>query len=799
MAQTQGQARESPNIRFPGERHGKSGARCYSVATTQFWSDCSPSPQVLYPTIIALDHTAASVKSHAPLTMLTRQPLPELESFNVFFMGVPATVHLLNLPPVCVDADQLRLLGMFTVRLCRIVMNKPFACALDNITYFLAPLHDSWSSCPVHELRQISCINNQISWELVNTVVATWAVRISTETPELIEKDIRDAVIQDRWSEFTRKFEVVSLRRDLTPLSQVSDNSRESGFKTLLESCKSKSQSFPGVGDYEQPIIQVSLIEPHANYLNPTSRPQTPLSKTPAKYLIPELCNKLTLPIQIYRTALLLPSIFHRIDSILLVKELNAVLFDSVLSDKLLHIAITCPSAAMDFDYERLELLGDAFLKYLASACIIASNSSHSVRYMHDTRQRMTNNKTLLQHALRTIIPSYIQSRQFVTKLWRPPNFQVQQPPGDSLLMDHLDGNRGNGQDDQVQWLGDKTIADVAEAVVGAAYLSGGNETAFTIAKSLCFSSPTVDSWSDLQTKVVISTDLVPVISMAETNVIRFVEERIGYKFNQPCLLIQALVPDSAQNARFSKLDFLGDAVLDFLVTRFVFMRNQDLPPGGLSLLKAAMVSNSTLAAIAVWSGLSDHVLSLSKEVQPISDFSAKLRLRQCEEYRHAREEERLPGQYWRGMKPPKALSELVKLIAGALCISDCFSFVGVDHFTENVLGPFYNKHITFKTLARHPTTALVELLRGNGCQLFDIKKERSGQIVRCEVILHGETIASAEDQTPAQAAMQACRSALNIFEMEPRLFVTHCDCRWRPHKKRDENFFKNLTTVDDT
>jgi endoribonuclease Dicer len=58
------------------------------------------------------------------------------------------------------------------------------------------------------------------------------------------------------------------------------------------------------------------------------------------------------------RTALLLPSITRRLDDVLLVKELNAKFFDHSITEQLLHAAISTPAAGMEFDYERLELLG---------------------------------------------------------------------------------------------------------------------------------------------------------------------------------------------------------------------------------------------------------------------------------------------------------------------------------------------------------------------------------------------------------------------------------------------------------
>ena len=62
------------------------------------------------------------------------------------------------------------------------------------------------------------------------------------------------------------------------------------------------------------------------------------------------------------RTALLLPSITRRIDDFLLVKELNAKFFEHSIMEHHLHAAVSAPAAGIEFDYERLELLGEPFV-----------------------------------------------------------------------------------------------------------------------------------------------------------------------------------------------------------------------------------------------------------------------------------------------------------------------------------------------------------------------------------------------------------------------------------------------------
>lgn len=60
----------------------------------------------------------------------------------------------------------------------------------------------------------------------------------------------------------------------------------------------------------------------------------------------------------VFRTALLFPSIIRRVDDYLLAKEVNAKLFDNWLQEKTVLIALTAPSASVEFDYEQQELLG---------------------------------------------------------------------------------------------------------------------------------------------------------------------------------------------------------------------------------------------------------------------------------------------------------------------------------------------------------------------------------------------------------------------------------------------------------
>lgn len=195
-----------------------------------------------------------------------------------------------------------------------------------------------------------------------------------------------------------------------------------------------------------------------------------------------------------------------------------------------------------------------------------------------------------MQSADRIFLPQYVQSKAFSHKLWYPPNFTV-----DPLSLSNMADPAGSGDengvaveasqgkqdstshdedinatgvtkkkkrardDDMTQWLGDKvsenqsdrktlvlmasltqTIADVTEAVIGAAYMSGGQECALQAAKALQVPIPFVQRWQDFHRKAAAmpSTPTRPL----RQGTIESVEAIIGHRFREPHLLAQALV-----------------------------------------------------------------------------------------------------------------------------------------------------------------------------------------------------------------------------------------------------------------
>lgn len=96
-------------------------------------------------------------------------------------------------------------------------------------------------------------------------------------------------------------------------------------------------------------------------------------------------------------------------------------------------------------------------------------------------------------------------------------------------------------------------------------------------------------------------------------------QEKIGFKFNNLELLKQALVHRSYMNehpgfgvGHNERLEFLGDAVLEIVVTKFLFLNFPNTAEGNLTNWRASLVNSKMLYEVAQDIKLDGH-LYLSK------------------------------------------------------------------------------------------------------------------------------------------------------------------------------------------
>jgi len=88
-----------------------------------------------------------------------------------------------------------------------------------------------------------------------------------------------------------------------------------------------------------------------------------------------------------------------------------------------------------------------------------------------------------------------------------------------------------------------------------------------------------------------------------------WLEKTLQYRFQDASLLQQALTHRSASNRNNERLEFLGDAVLDFVVSEVLYEVRPEASEGDLSKLRASLVKDESLAELALQLGLGEHLI----------------------------------------------------------------------------------------------------------------------------------------------------------------------------------------------
>src|SRR5438067_5865565 len=101
------------------------------------------------------------------------------------------------------------------------------------------------------------------------------------------------------------------------------------------------------------------------------------------------------------------------------------------------------------------------------------------------------------------------------------------------------------------------------------------------------------------------------VSSSMEAEILEECQETIGYRFRQPDLLRASLTHASGANTRLAsneRLEFLGDAIIGFVVVEQLYLRFPDSQEGDLTKIKSVVVSRRTCARMSRQLKLDDYV-----------------------------------------------------------------------------------------------------------------------------------------------------------------------------------------------
>ncbi|CAG4974461.1 unnamed protein product [Colias eurytheme] len=160
-------------------------------------------------------------------------------------------------------------------------------------------------------------------------------------------------------------------------------------------------------------------------------------------------------------------------------------------------------------------------------------------------------------------------------------------------------------------------------------------------------------------------------------------EKTLQYRFRDRSLLLQALTHASHQKNRltdcYQRLEFLGDAILDYLITRHLYEDARRHSPGALTDLRSALVNNTIFATLAARHGFHKYFRHMSPGLNEVLTKYVKIQ----EENGHSISEEHYLIQedemeQAEDVEVPKALGDLFESVAGAIFLDSGMSLGAV-------------------------------------------------------------------------------------------------------------------------
>ncbi|ALC45996.1 Dcr-1 [Drosophila busckii] len=190
-------------------------------------------------------------------------------------------------------------------------------------------------------------------------------------------------------------------------------------------------------------------------------------------------------------------------------------------------------------------------------------------------------------------------------------------------------------------------------------------------------------------------------------------EASLGYKFRDRSYLLQAMTHASYTPNRltdcYQRLEFLGDAVLDYLITRHLYEDPRQHSPGALTDLRSALVNNTIFASLAVRHGFHKYFRHLSPGLNEVIDRFVRIQQENghciSEEYYLLSEEECDDAE---DVEVPKSLGDVFESIAGAIFLDSNMSLDVVWQVYSNMMKPEIEQFSN--SVPKSPIRELLEL-----------------------------------------------------------------------------------------
>ncbi|GAA5826093.1 hypothetical protein JCM11251_007161 [Rhodosporidiobolus azoricus] len=506
----------------------------------------------------------------------------------------------------------------------------------------------------------------------------------------------------------------VSVRRDVTSSSRTRDveiepprkkhkmMERYSEYWLYAKVCYDHHDIGP---DSNEAIVEIAPfdLEPY-NALVPPKPDFTQVGRSSihVRTFPASMIQTTILPLEWWEAFTLVPSLnFLILSQLHAQRALKTFHFPPIPVERLAE-ALTAPRCQAGTDLEFLETVGDSALKLATSVHIYLEYPTAEEERLTRIRMNSVDNRFLRQRCLESGYASVI-----IPHLLRTTTFLPYTSDDATLSSDGL-------------YLKKKIprllLCDSVEATLGAAVATGGIEMAIQAGDKLglCFGG--TKPWGEREKAKV----LLDVESTKAGPGLRSVEEKLGYTFEkQGALLLTALTHRSYAGGgdSYERLEYLGDAILDFWCTSRLFSRAPTATPRDLTYKRALLVSNGVLALLSL------RVLELHKAVL---HSSAAL------EQAMQEASEKAAAFGWRDVveggltwlwQPPKVLGDVLEAILAAIFIDSGLTlepvFAVLDRLYAEIMPLLEEGEV------RDPFSKFLMFRDSHGCQQMGIRLTR--------------------------------------------------------------------------
>nr|WDW26279.1 dicer-1 [Amrasca biguttula biguttula] len=463
-------------------------------------------------------------------------------------------------------------------------------------------------------------------------------------------------------------------------------------------------------------------------------------------------------------------------------------------SPSLLLQALTMSNANDGINLERLETIGDSFLKYAITTYLYcAYDTVHEGKLSH-LRSKQVSNLNLYRLGKRKQFGESMIATKFEPHdNWLPPCYLVPREVERALVeaglpaclwnQAELPTLRGMTRDEIIaavkdkvtedeldlpcfvpynlitqHSIPDKSIADCVEALIGAYLIACGPRGALLFMSWLgirVLPSEQIPDPHTGETKInygelkLPKSPLLRHVPNPEGELNRLLdgfsvfEHRLKYRFRDRSYLLQAMTHASYSPNRltdcYQRLEFLGDAVLDYLITRHLYEDKRQHCPGALTDLRSALVNNTIFASLAVRHGFHKFFRHLSPGLAEVVDRFVRIQEENChaisEEYYLIGEEECEEAE---DVEVPKALGDVFESVAGAIFLD---SGMSLDAVWKVYYSMMKNEIEQFSTnVPKSPIRELLEL-EPETAKFGKPEKLADGRRVRVTVEVFGKGI----------------------------------------------------------